>query len=239
MYSTINLSVGRRPLRIGFLVRAGNVEHVVKAAGINTLLAGGILNPLIPVSTQSDMAERLIDHFNVDVLTVVDQDQELETFRGKYPFLSIPFRVDGELFMEDWETRKNVPVCLDSLNIIDNIWETEFKHKTEDFQSNCSLLRWQETDEARNLFAVSFGFFPSSLNLKDDFEGTFLRELRAKEVSLQQEAPIEPAISTSIYPLRSTSLEMRGYGGSYLSAEASKYRDDVLASNRHFSNVIS
>jgi hypothetical protein len=239
MYATTNLSVGRRPLRIGFLVRAGNVEHVVKAAGINTLLAGGIFNPLIPVPTRSDMAERLIDHFNVDVLTVIDRDQELETFRGKYPFLSIPFRVDGELFMEDWETRKNVPVCLDLLNIIDNAWETEFKHKPEDYQSNCSLLRWNETDEARNLFAVSFGFFPSSFNLRDDFEGTFLRGLRAKEISLQQEAPIEPAVSRSIYPLRSTALQMSGYSGSYLMTEISNGNGIYVGDANSFDDLVA
>ena len=65
--------------------------------------------------------------------------------------------------MEDWERQKNVPVCPDSLNVIDNAWETEFKHKPEGFQSNCLLVRWQDTDEARNLFAVTFGYFPSSL----------------------------------------------------------------------------
>lgn len=239
MYSTINLIVGRRPLRVGFLVRAGNVDDVVKAAGINTMLAGGVFNPLIPVPTQSDMAERLIHHFNVDVLTAVEQDQELETFRGKYPFLSIPFKGGGELFMEDWETQKNVPVCLDSLNIIDNVWETELKHKPDGFQSSCSLLRWQDADEARNLFAVSFGFFPSSFNLREDFEQAFLKGLRAREVALHPDATVDPSAAADINPLRATSLGLAGYGGAYLVTDLSNGNGIYVGDANSFDDLVA
>jgi hypothetical protein len=43
--ATINISVKYRPIRIGFLVRDGEVKDVIRAAEIITLLWGGIYNP--------------------------------------------------------------------------------------------------------------------------------------------------------------------------------------------------
>jgi YD repeat-containing protein len=74
MQSTTNLNIGFRPLRVGILVRNGNIGDLVSAAGLNTLLAGGRCNPVIPVSNDSTLAERLIDHFDVDVLFGVVHD---------------------------------------------------------------------------------------------------------------------------------------------------------------------
>ena len=48
--ATTSLSVKYRPIKIGFLVRDGSIDDLVKAAGINTLLWGGIHNPIIPIS---------------------------------------------------------------------------------------------------------------------------------------------------------------------------------------------
>jgi len=65
MHSTMNLGLGFRPLRVGMLVRAGNVDDLVTAAGLNTMLAGGISNPLIPISDDNAFAEELLGRFNV------------------------------------------------------------------------------------------------------------------------------------------------------------------------------
>jgi len=48
--STINLSVKYRPIKIGFLVEYGDIDALVRTAGMNNLLWGGIYNPIIPVS---------------------------------------------------------------------------------------------------------------------------------------------------------------------------------------------
>jgi hypothetical protein len=216
MYSTMNLGLGYRPLRVGLLVRQGQIDDLVTAAGLNTMLAGGISNPLIPVSDNDAFAEKLLDAFSIDVLIAATRDSKLEAFAEKFRYLTIPFRSSTQLFMEDWQTNKNVPLCLDSLTIVDHFWQTDFKHKTENFHSKCALVRWQANDELRVLFAITFGFFPSSYNLRDDFEGTFLRGLRAVEVELKAEDPIDPEVSGLVSPVEATKLGLAGYGGSYL-----------------------
>lgn len=62
--ATTTLSVKYRPIKIGFLVRDGNIEDLVKATGINTLLWGGIHNSIIPISaTNKDFSVQLLKLF--------------------------------------------------------------------------------------------------------------------------------------------------------------------------------
>jgi hypothetical protein len=237
MYSTMNLGLGFRPLRVGIMVRAGKVDDLVTAAGLNTMLAAGISNPLIPISDNNTFAEELLERFNVDVLIAVAEDSRLEAFAEKFRYLTI--RSGTELFMEDWQTRKNVPICLDSLSVVDNFWQTEFKHKPEDFRSKCALVRWKDNDELRVLFAITFGFFPLSYDLRDDFEGAFLKGLRAAEVELKAEEPIDRAVSDLIYPVEATKLGLAGYGGSYLMGDLANGNGIFVGQSDNFDDLVA
>ena len=71
----MNLGIEFRPLRVGMLVRAGNLDDLVAAGGLNTMLAGGISNPLIPIS--DDKA------FDDTVNSTVASESERERIRMK------------------------------------------------------------------------------------------------------------------------------------------------------------
>ena len=239
MHSTMNLGIGFRPLRVGMLVRAGKIDDLVAAAGLNTLLAGGISNPLIPISEENAFAKELLERFNVDVVIAVVKDKELQAFADQFRYLAVPFRSGSDLFMEDWRTRKNVPICLDSLTVVDHFWQTEFKHKPEAFHSKCAVVRWQDNDELKGLFAISFGFFPSSYNLRDDFEEAFLKGLRAAEVELNAKEVIEPQISDLIYPVEATKLGLTGYGGSYLMGDLANGNGIFVGESSNFDDLVA
>ena len=89
--STINLSVKYRPVKIGFLVEFGDINALVKAAGMNNLLWGGIYNPIIPVSKGTTFAEKLMKLFSVDVLCPINHTAPINKLIKKYNFLKIPF----------------------------------------------------------------------------------------------------------------------------------------------------
>lgn len=57
-----------RPLRVGLCVRDGNVADLVKAATLNSLLWGGIYNPIIPVGAREELDDRLVSLFQIDLL---------------------------------------------------------------------------------------------------------------------------------------------------------------------------
>jgi hypothetical protein len=211
--TTTNLSIKYRPVKIGFLVRDGSIEDLVKASGINTLLWGGIYNPIIPVSKDIRFVEQLISLLSIDALFPVSHTEEINGLIKKYPFLRNPGHYAQNIFYEDWHTKKNIVGYLDSMNIIDYYWDREFKHKPKDYESNCVLVRWEDNDELKNLFSILFGYFPNDNNLRDDFENAFLKGLRSKEIKLSHNDSIPKELTESIYPLKLTEMELQGYGG--------------------------
>jgi hypothetical protein len=211
LMATTNLSIKYRPVRIGFLVREGSVEDLIKASGINTLLWGGIYNPIIPVGEDISLAEQLMNLFAVDVLSPVNHTKDIDGLIEKHPFLTDPGHYARDIFYEDWNTKKNIIGYLDSMNIVNYYWDREFKHKTKDFKSNCAVVRWEEKDDFKSLFSIQFGYFPDSYNLKDNYENAFLKGLCANEIRISASDSIPKELIESISPLKLTGTELQGY----------------------------
>lgn len=210
------LSLKYRPIKIGFLVRNGNIEDLVKAAGINTLLWGGIYNPIIPVSeTNQSLVNQLLNLFSVDVLFAVAHTKEIDEIIQNNPFLSEPDHYSKNIFYEESITKKNLLGYLDSFNIVEYYWEKEFKNKPKSYKSNCTYVKWNNTDLCNDLFSISFGYFPDSYNLKDDFQNAFLKGLKSKEVYIEKNNFIDDNLAKSTNPIVATSLELNGYGGTW------------------------
>jgi len=227
--ATTSISISYRPVKIGFLVREDHIEDVVKAAEINTLLWGGIYNPIIPVSTNEESAEKMINLFSVDILYPVEHTKEISGLLNKYQFLRVSYIPNRNIFYEDFYTKRNILWYLDSVNIIDLYWEKEFKHKDKEFRSNCILVEWEDNDDLKNLFSIIFGHFPSTYNLLEDFKNAFLKGLRAKEIKIPLGGILEEKLVRSIDPIRLTDAELRGsigllrQNGIYIGQETNFY----------------
>ena len=65
---TTSINVTYRPLRIGFLIREGDIDGLANCAMINSLLWGGIFNPVIPIGYNQDIVKKLIEIFNIDTI---------------------------------------------------------------------------------------------------------------------------------------------------------------------------
>ena len=124
-----SISTRYRPLRIGFLVDVDDIKGVSSSAGINTLLWGGIYNPIIPVLPDDDtQAKELISIFGVDVLKAVQPSEQIENVVNQYPYLK---EIDGEfceLFHKNGNINRKELRFLDSLNIVDFYWHRDIKH---------------------------------------------------------------------------------------------------------------
>src|SRR6267142_3180906 len=127
--ATLQLKVRYRPLKIGFLVPLGDVAGLVTAARINTLLWGGIRNPILPIGGDERFTEQLLKLFNVDVLFPVTQNTDITAFTNKYPFLATIGHVAENIFFEDWYTKKQNIAVLDVLHLIDYYWATQLRHR--------------------------------------------------------------------------------------------------------------
>ena len=98
--ATTSFSIRYRSVRIGFLVEDGQIDDLVSAAGLNTLLWGGIYNPVIPISCERlEFAEQLLNLFSVDVLYTVSENETVVAFKESHsslrdrPMIIAPIRI--------------------------------------------------------------------------------------------------------------------------------------------------
>ncbi len=206
-------SIKYKPLRVGFLVREGNLEDLRKAAGINCLLWGGIYNPILPISSGGNsFAQQLVELFSVDLLYAVAPSPEINIFVAKYPFLRDPGHYAEKIFFEDWKTKKQVLGLLDSKNVVDLFWDKEYRNKPAKYKSDFLLPKWDVTDQLANVFSLQFGFFPKEPDLRWDYEKVFLKGLHAQEQFISREDQLTMDPRKSFGPIDLTGAELRGYG---------------------------
>lgn len=212
---TTTVSVRYRPLRIGFLVREGSLEDLVEASGLNTLLIGGMYNPILPISGNNELPESLVRLFNLDILYPVAKTPEINVFLEQHKNLRTTHNHSNNFFYEEWKVKGKRPIYLDVINAIEFYWETEFKHRSRKFKSEFCLIRWAEDDPLHNLLCLNFGHYPKKYDLVEDYEEAFLNGLRARELSIEKEGIVDVPEGKVIVPINTTALELEGYGGTF------------------------
>lgn len=215
------LSTKYRPVRIGFLVRAGVTADVVRAAELSSLLSGGGYNAIIPVPTspeEEELAKGLIHVLRPDVLHPIADSPEVQAFARRWPFLRDPLHYADDLFYEDWRTKKRKVAYLDILGPALNQWFRAYRTVPDDFRSNVALFSWKDEDPLATLFTMQYGKFPDDLDLKDDFRATFRGALRASDVVLAPEEPVPGAAATLVGPIAFGRSILRATGGSWVDA---------------------
>lgn len=193
---TASLAVRYRPLRIGFLAQHGDLDALKKIAKLNSLLWGGIYNPILSAGQDTRLLKQLIELFSVDLLTPVGDTPGIKAILESHPYLRTPGHFADEIFFEDWHTKKLDLGVLDIIHIIDHYWEVEFRHKAADFKSSCCVVDWADDDPCAIVLALSFGWLPATdqEKLKYDFREAFERGLRAEVEFLVNDRPLPASL---------------------------------------------
>src|SRR6266850_3910053 len=231
--ATLQLKVRYRPLKIGFLVPLGDVAGLVTAARINTLLWGGIRNPILPIGGDERFTEQLLKLFNVDVLFPVTQNTDITAFTNKYPFLATIGHVAENIFFEDWYTKKQNIAVLDVLHLIDYYWATQLRHQPADFRSQFSLVEWAEDDPCASCLAIWIGSYPTDRNLEQDFPRAFEKGLKAQMFRIERTQPTPAALGETVSVLGLTEQRLDSTG--WLTYEAGLY----LGGSTDFEDLLS
>ncbi|MFA5106763.1 MAG: hypothetical protein WC497_00365 [Patescibacteria group bacterium] len=202
-----------RPLRLGFCVRDGHKQDIATAVKLNTILWGGIYNPLIPVGSKEGLDHALVKLFQVDALIPISKTPEINKFLEKYSWARLPSSYNSELLLsEDSMNRKKKHVnVLDVSHILRKMWDTNFKFsKTDD--SNCTLISWSNKDADKDLLPLLFGEYPKK-QLAYKYHHNFQKALKAKEITLTGRRPVPKKLASTVTPLALTEQEIRSYGG--------------------------
>ncbi len=207
-----------RTLRIGFCVRNNNIDDVIVASKLNTLLWGGAYNPIIPVGAPDELDHQLMRLFQVDVLIPIFESQEIKDFIEKYKWARFPLSYHtNSIFSEDaYQRDKKVVTVLDVSQIIRKLWDKDFKFiKTGN--SNCAFPKWKQSDPDKNLFTLIFGEYPDE-KLLFKYEENYKKALRAVEIKIEKAKSVPVKLATTISPIALTEHEIKQYGGRRIEA---------------------
>jgi hypothetical protein len=152
---TASVRLAYRPLRIGFLVRRGHVDDVVRAARLATLVWGGADDPIIAVDEDRERTGRLIAQFRVDVLQPVVDDPMLAEAVAAHPHLAWPRSVDHLGTFGPIGNSEEM-LAVDVRLPISHLWNAHFSHGAA---SPWVWPVWKPDHELAALFSVLYGEF--------------------------------------------------------------------------------
>jgi len=209
--ASTTIGVGYRPLRIGFCVNPNNIDEIREVIRLNTMLWGGIYNPIIPVDSDLEFSKQLTNLFQVDLLYPLNRTKQLTDFikdNKHLPWL----HYQREIYQQDGQGLK--PAIFDVSNLINYYWDKEFKTIKK---SNCVLPKWNKSDKLDSVFAINFGQYPDNKNLLFNFEQGFSKGLRAKSLKINMNDNISSNLIGLFTPIKLTDslLELSGNGWSW------------------------
>jgi hypothetical protein len=144
---TVRVDICYRPLRIGWAIKAGDMEAFRTAAKISFALWGGRFNPILTVD-QFELAQELVDVFRVDFILPLGDSEEVKEFPKKFPHLITPFYHDN-VFVADGEGGARCQV-LDVYNgLVSSQHKPEWKALKE---KGVRLYSWAADDPLADVF---------------------------------------------------------------------------------------
>ncbi|MGH8497471.1 MAG: hypothetical protein ACRERV_01460 [Methylococcales bacterium] len=181
---TIRVDICYRPLRIGWAIRAGDMNSFRQAVKYSYAFWGGRFNPILIIDNEAKV-ERLVDLFRIDFIVPLGTSDEVNEFPKSYLHLINPF-FHNPLFFPD----ANNPRCqvLDIHNALIYLRDrSEWKHLKE---KGVRLYSWSPDDPLADVFLMQFGMYPSIDDTGLDYRYMVMQAAEAEEIFLVKDAPI-------------------------------------------------
>ena len=182
---TIRVDICYRPLRIGWTIRAGDMDAFRQAVRLSHTLWGGRFNPIVVVDHEEE-ARRLIDLFRVDLILPIGDSEVVKEFPKRFPHLITPLFPD-KLFLDGGNNRTQAHV-LDIHNALVHLRDTpEWRAVKE---KGARIYTWQADDPLTDVFLVQFGMYPSVNEIGIDYQGMLMQAAEATECAIDPALPI-------------------------------------------------
>jgi hypothetical protein len=212
---TISVTTKYRPIRTGLLVRSGSMDQLMRAVEINTLLWGGVRNPIIPVSEDVSDLEAYARTYHLDLLYPVDpEDEKLASLSDNVSWLQRPIGLHSKKILDrDNDSGRYKIQFLSIQNVIAAIWDQEYKHKAEDFSSNVVVCEWSKGDPLSPLLSTMLGRFPNEEDISKQLKADFAGGLFAETCMIPSDEPLDSEINNWVSPLQIGTHKLRKYEG--------------------------
>lgn len=207
--ATTDFLIWHSPIRIGWLVRQGNTDDLLRAIEFSTVLAGGVFNPIIPIGAGvREDPKDLVARMGIDVVAPVADALELERFEKEHRFLKTPLRPNGPgISFLDHPSKRRRSVFLDVAYQYQKFWEDEAS-KSPTVRHGI-VPKWDKDDECATALAVAFGQYPAEDEYVVDYLGHFVRSVSAEPSHVAIGGDIPESWGSKRTPLMSTALGLQ------------------------------
>ncbi len=182
---TVRVGICYRPLRIGWAIRAGDIDAFRQAVRLSHTLWGGRFNPILVVDREEE-ARRLADLFRVDLIWPIGETDEVKAFPKKFPYLINPLFHDT-LFVGGVNEHKRAQV-LDVRNALVHLRDKPEWKTIKD--RGVRLYTWQVDDPLADVFLIQFGAYPGPEEIGMHYRAMLTQAAEATEHSLDIRAAI-------------------------------------------------
>lgn len=182
---TIRVDVCYRPLRIGWAIRAGDIEAFRQVVRLSHALWGGRFNPIVILDREEE-ADRLVDLFRVDMILPVGDSDVVKTFPKRYPHLLTPFMTKS-VIVDDKKDRAFANV-LDVDNALLHLRDRPEWQVVKD--KGFRVYNWQANDPLADIFLLQFGAYPLADEIGIDYRDMLVKATEATEYSVDPAQPL-------------------------------------------------
>ena len=186
---TIRVDICYRPLRIGWAIRAGDMDSFRQAVKYSYAFWGGRFNPILIIDNEEEVS-RLVGVFRVDLIIPLGTSDEVKEFPKKYPHLINPFFHEPLFFCD--KNRPPSSQVLDIHNALvylrDNPEWKQIKEK------GVRVYNWLPDDPLADLFMMQFGMYPSANDVGHDYRDMLMKAAEAEETLIDKDIPIPQSV---------------------------------------------
>ncbi len=237
---TIRVDICYRPLRIGWVIRSGDIESFRRAVRLSHGFWGGRFNPIIVVDREKE-AKELVDVFRVDFLWPVGNVDETDVFIDQFPYLIKPF-FHNKLFIDGNNERKLSQV-LDIQNALAYLADSPASSIIK--QRGACIYSWKESDPLADVFLVHFGQFASPEDGGKDYGSIFKAATESTDLTIESTMAIPADVldhitisALSRYGIRSHySVASRTHNPGFFVGDVTNVNDLVSHWNLRAANI--
>jgi len=189
---TIRVDIAYRPLRIGWAIRAGDIDAFRQAVRFSYTFWGGRFDPILVVDHEEE-ARRLVDLFRVDLILGVGDAEEVKAFPKGFAHLINPLLFDTPYVGGSGGAKAS---ALDIHNMIVHLRDKpEWKVFKE---QGLRVYTWQAEDPLADVFLVHFGAYPNAAAIGIDYRAMLTNATGAKEQTIEPSAGIATDILLTV-----------------------------------------
>lgn len=181
-----------RPIRIGWVNDDRDIRHLVEMANWNACLWGGRYNCIIP-AYDTDLADRLVSCFAVDVLLPIRPNDATKGFIDRYPHLAHHRWSESIFHQRDCE-------FADIRHALRRIAANQDK----EFEKHLYLPTWDAADPLSALFSIQFGAYPAPSTNIADYKGGVQGSFGTLETVIDLDGELSAVTVERVSPLALT-----------------------------------